>query len=168
MLLFLGSIALLLLGYFFYGKFVEKVFAIDPSRRTPAETMTDGVDYVVMPVWKVFLIQLLNIAGLGPIFGPILGALYGPIALVWIVIGCIFGGAVHDFFSGMLSVRHSGKSIPDVVGMTLGNGFKQFMRGFSVLLLMLVGIVFVLGPAELLENLTGLSTHTWVVSIFAY
>lgn len=168
MLLFLGSIALLLLGYFFYGKFVEKVFAIDPSRRTPAETMTDGVDYVVMPVWKVFLIQLLNIAGLGPIFGPILGALYGPIALVWIVIGCIFGGAVHDFFSGMLSVRHSGKSIPDVVGMTLGNGFKQFMRGFSVLLLMLVGIVFVLGPAELLENLTGLSTHTWVVIIFAY
>jgi len=168
MTLFFGSIICLLLGYFIYGKFVEKVFGIDPGRPTPARTMADGVDYVEMPVWKVFLIQLLNIAGLGPIFGPILGALYGPIALVWIVIGCIFGGAVHDFFSGMLSLRHDGRSIPDVVGFTLGAFFKQFMRGFSVILLILVGIVFVLGPAQLLENLTHLSTHVWVVIIFAY
>jgi len=168
MTLFFGSIASLLLGYFIYGKYVARVFGIEPERPTPAKTMTDGVDYVEMPVWKVFLIQLLNIAGLGPIFGPILGALYGPIALVWIVIGCIFGGAVHDFFAGMLSVRHDGRSIPDIVGFTLGSGFKLFMRGFSVILLVLVGIVFVLGPAGLLENLTGLSTHMWVVIIFAY
>nr|WP_287411010.1 carbon starvation protein A [Pseudodesulfovibrio sp.] len=168
MTLFFGSIILLILGYFIYGSFVAKVFGIDPGRPTPAKTMTDGVDYVEMPVWKVFLIQLLNIAGLGPIFGPILGALYGPIALVWIVIGCIFGGAVHDFFSGMLSVRHGGRSIPDVVGLTLGKGFQQFMRGFSVVLLILVGIVFVLGPAGLLQNLTDISTQMWVVIIFIY
>jgi len=157
-----------IIGIFFLWPVCEKLFGVEPGRPTPANTMSDGVDYVEMPVWKVFLIQLLNIAGLGPIFGPILGALYGPIALVWIVIGCIFGGAVHDYFSGMLSVRNEGRSVPDVVGMTLGNFFKQFMRGFSVLLLVLVGIVFVLGPAGLLENLTSLSTKAWVAIIFLY
>ena len=129
--------------------------------------MADGVDYVKMPPWKIFLIQLLNIAGLGPIYGAILGALYGPVALVWIVFGCIFAGAVHDYFSGV-SVRHDGESIPDVVGHHLGNGFKQFMRGFSVLLLILVGVVFFLGPAELLASLTGIDKQIWTVIIIAY
>lgn len=159
---------MLLLGYFVYGTFVDRIFGADPSRLPPAETMADGVDYLKMPPWKIFLIQLLNIAGLGPIYGPILGALYGPIALVWIVFGCIFGGAVHDYFSGMLSVRHEGRSIPDVVGYNLGNGFKQFMRIFSVILLILVGVVFFLGPAELLENLTGIDRNILIGVIIAY
>lgn len=168
MVLFFVSVGLLLLGYFVYGTFVDRIFGADPSRLTPAETMADGVDYLKMPPWKIFLIQLLNIAGLGPIYGPILGALYGPIALVWIVFGCIFGGAVHDYFSGMLSVRHEGRSIPDVVGYNLGNGFKQFMRIFSVILLILVGVVFFLGPAELLENLTGIDRNILIGVIIAY
>ena len=156
MIMFFASVGLLILGYVIYGRLVDRLFGADPARKTPAETMADGVDYVKMPPWKIFLIQLLNIAGLGPIYGAILGALYGPVALVWIVFGCIFAGAVHDYFSGMLSVRHDGESIPDVVGHHLGNGFKQFMRGFSVLLLILVGVVFFLGPAELLASLTGI------------
>lgn len=130
--------------------------------------MADGVDYLTMPTWKVFLIQLLNIAGLGPIYGPILGALYGPVALIWIVFGCIFGGAVHDYFSGMLSVRYNGQSVPDVVGHNLGNGFKQFMRVFSVILLILVGVVFFLGPAELIQSLTGINIKVLVAIIIAY
>lgn len=168
MLYFFSCVLLLLLGYFIYGRFVDRLFGSDPSRKTPVETMEDGVDYVKMPPWKIFLIQLLNIAGLGPIFGPILGALYGPVALVWIVIGCIFGGAVHDYFSGMLSMRYNGESVPDVVGYNLGNGFKQFMRGFSVLLLLLVGVVFVLGPAKLLTQMTGVQTSILVAVIFGY
>ena len=168
MILFFVSVGMLLLGYFVYGAFVDRIFAADPTRLTPAITMEDGVDYIKMPTWKIFLIQLLNIAGLGPIYGPILGALYGPIALVWIVFGCIFGGAVHDYFSGMLSVRHEGRSIPDVVGYNLGNGFKQLMRGFSVILLILVGVVFFLGPAELLESLTGIDRKILIGIIIAY
>lgn len=168
MALFFISVGLLLLGYFIYGAFVDRIFGSDSSRLTPAVTMEDGVDYIKMPTWKIFLIQLLNIAGLGPIYGPILGALYGPVALIWIVFGCIFGGAVHDYFSGMLSVRYDGKSIPDVVGYNLGNGFKQFMRGFSVILLILVGVVFFLGPAELLESLTGIDRKILIGVIIAY
>jgi carbon starvation protein CstA len=168
MLLFFASVGFLILGYFIYGSLVDRLFGVDPARKTPAETLEDGVDYVKMSPWKIFLIQLLNIAGLGPIYGAILGALYGPIALVWIVFGCIFAGAVHDYFSGMLSVRRNGQSVPDVVGHYLGNGFKQFMRGFSVVLLVLVGVVFFLGPAELLESLTGIDKKTWTVIIIAY
>jgi carbon starvation protein CstA len=168
MLIFFICVGMLVIGYLIYGAFIDRMFGSDPSRQTPAVSMEDGVDYVKMPPWKVFLIQLLNIAGLGPIFGPILGALYGPVALLWIVFGCIFAGAVHDYFSGMLSVRSGGESVPEIVGANLGTGFKQFMRGFSVLLLILVGIVFVLGPAGLLQNLTGWSTHIWVAIIFAY
>ena len=125
-----------------YTKLYE-VFGIDPSRPTPAITQADGVDFVAMPTWKVMLVQLLNIAGVGPIFGPILGALYGPAALIWIVIGSIFAGAVHDYFSGMLSIRHKGGSTPEVVGESLGNVAKQVMRGFSVILLLLVRNNFV-------------------------
>jgi len=168
MVYFIGCIALLVAGYFVYGKFVDNVFGPEPGRLTPAHTLNDGVDFVEMSPAKIFLIQLLNIAGLGPIFGPILGALYGPSALLWIVIGCIFGGAVHDYFSGMLSLRSGGKSIPDVVGFELGNVFKQFMRLFSIVLLLLVGVVFVLGPAKLLGNLSGLAVPAWVAIIFAY
>ncbi len=165
---FLLSIAALIGGYVVYSRVVERMFGVDNCRATPACTMADGVDYVKMNPKNIFLIQLLNIAGLGPVFGPILGALYGPWALVWIVLGSIFAGAVHDYFSGMLSVRYDGKSVPDVVGYNLGNGFKQFMRFFSVVLLLLVGVVFVTGPAKLLDNLTGWGLMVWVVIIFAY
>ena len=168
MLLFFASVAFLIIGYCIYGRIIDKLFAADPSRPTPAVTMADGVDYMELPVWKIFLIQLLNIAGLGPIFGPILGALYGPVALIWIVVGCIFAGAVHDYFSGMLSVRYEGQSVPDVVGRNLGNGFKQFMRGFSVILLILVGVVFFLGPAALLQSLTGIDLKVLIGCIIAY
>lgn len=168
MLYFFSCVAALVFGYFFYGKFVDKAFGPQPHRLTPAKGLADGVDYVEMSPRKIFLIQLLNIAGLGPIFGPILGALYGPSALLWIVIGCIFGGAVHDYFSGMLSIRHGGKSIPDVVGYQLGNGFKQFMRVFSIILLLLVGVIFVVGPAGLLAKLSSLSVPVWVAIIFCY
>jgi len=166
--IFFVAVAALILGYVLYGALIDRVFVIAPARRTPAVTEADGVDFVAMPTWKVMLIQLLNIAGVGPIFGPILGALYGPSALIWIVIGSIFAGAVHDYFSGMLSVRHKGESVPEVVGYSLGNRAKQFMRGFSVILLVLVGVVFVAAPAQLLNNMTGTPMSILVAIIFAY
>jgi len=168
MIIFFTSVAVLILGYLIYGAFIDRIFGADVKRKTPAETMQDGVDYLKLPPWKIFLIQLLNIAGLGPIFGPILGALYGPVALIWIVLGAIFAGAVHDYFSGMLSVRYNGQSVPDVVGHNLGQVFKQIMRGFSVILLILVGVVFFLGPAELLQNLTGINVKVLIAIILAY
>ena len=168
MLLFFVSLSALLLGYFIYGTVVDRIFGVDPTRLTPAVTLEDGVDFIKMPTWKIFLIQLLNIAGLGPIYGPILGALYGPVALIWIVLGCIFGGAVHDYFSGMLSIRYDGQSVPDVVGHNLGNGFRQLMRVFSVILLILVGVVFFLGPAALLQNMTGINLQVLIGIIIAY
>ena len=150
---FIASLLALLAGYFFYGKIVDRHFGADPSRKTPAVTKSDGVDFVPLPWYKIFLIQFLNIAGLGPIFGAIMGALYGPVAFLWIVFGCIFAGATHDYFSGMLSVRHEGRSIPEIVGNYLGEGARKFMRVFSVILLVLVGVVFMMGPAGLLANL---------------
>ncbi len=168
MTFFLLCVGLLIVGYFTYGVFVERVFGIDANRKTPCISKEDGVDYISMPTWKVFFIQLLDIAGLGPIFGPILGALYGPSALLWIVIGCIFGGAVHDYFSGMLSVRSGGKSIPEVVGDIMGMPARQTLRIFSVILLLLVGVVFILGPAKLLTNLTGINLQLLIGCIFFY
>ena len=169
---FLLAVAALIAGYAVYSRVVEKMFGTDTSRTTPACSMADGVDYIKLPPAKIFLIQLLNIAGVGPVFGPILGALYGPSALLWIVLGSIFAGGVHDYFSGMMSVRYNGKSIPDVVGFTLGNFFKQFMRVFSIILLVLVGVVFVSAPAGLLANLDGMPSSmtlfVWVCIIFAY
>lgn len=149
---------------------MEKVFGVDKNRETPAYTLNDGVDFVPLPWWKIFLIQFLNIAGLGPIFGAVLGAAYGPIAFLWIVLGCIFAGAVHDYFSGMLSIRNDGASIPEVVGKYLGVGFKQFMRGFTVLLMILVGAVFVVGPAGILASLTpeSLTKTFWVYAVLIY
>ncbi|USD66707.1 carbon starvation protein A [Vibrio sp. SCSIO 43136] len=174
MMWFLTCIAALIGGYFIYGTFVEKVFGINEKRKTPAYTKQDGVDYVPMSNKKVYLVQLLNIAGVGPIFGPIMGALYGPAAMLWIVLGCIFAGAVHDYFSGMLSVRNGGASVPTITGKYLGNGAKHFMNIFAIVLLLLVGVVFVSAPAGMLTNLVNDQTGAnipmtaMVIAIFAY
>lgn len=167
---FILATVALVVGYIVYGGIVAKVFGAQPERPTPAKTMADGVDYVEMPTWKVWLVQLLNIAGVGPVFGPILGAVWGPSALVWIVIGTIFAGAVHDYMSGMLSVRYNGANVPAIVGYNLGNIAKQVMRVFAVVLLVLVGVVFVAAPAGLLAKLTpqALDLKFWVCVIFAY
>ena len=154
MIWFFFCIAVLLTGYFVYGKIIEKVFVINPNKNTPAYTMTDGVDYVPMSKKRIWLIQLLNIAGTGPIFGPILGALYGPVAMLWIVIGCIFAGAVHDYFCGMLSVRNGGASMPYLTGKYLGKPIKHFVNLLAVVLLLLVGVVFVASPAQLMSAIT--------------
>ena len=170
--MFTFTIALLALiaGYFFYGKFVEKIFGFDPARKTPAYTKQDGVDYIPMPTWKIFMIQFLNIAGLGPIFGAIMGAKFGTASYLWIVLGSIFAGAVHDFLAGMISLRNGGESLPETIGRYLGVNFKQFMRGFTVLLMVLVGAVFVAGPAGLLAKLTpeSLDLSFWATVVFVY
>ncbi len=170
MISFFISLALLVLGYFVYGKFVEKVFKPDLSRKTPAKAHPDGVDYVTMPTWKMFMIQFLDIAGLGPIFGTILGAMYGTSCYIWIVIGCIFGGAVHDYMSGMLSVRNDGRNVPEITGKYLGKGMKQFSRVISILLMIMCGTVFVTGSAGLLADLTpeSLDITFWSAVIFIY
>jgi carbon starvation protein CstA len=170
MITFFVSIALLFGGYFIYGSFIERVFGVDKNRKTPAYTLTDGVDYVPMGWGKIFLIQFLNIAGLGPIFGAVMGAIYGPAAFLWIVFGSIFGGAVHDYLSGMMSVRNRGMSLPELGGEYMGTVFKQIMRAFSVVLMVLVGAVFIAGPSKLLANLTPeyLDYTFWCVVIFIY
>jgi len=174
MLWFFACVVMLLAGYFFYGRFIEKVFGIQEDRTTPAFSKTDGVDYVPMSKSKVYLVQLLNIAGVGPIFGPIMGALYGPAAMLWIVLGCIFAGAVHDYFSGMLSIRNGGASVPNITGKYLGNGAKHFMNIFALVLLLLVGVVFVSAPAGMITNLVNQQTDlampmlTMVGIIFSY
>ena len=168
MITFLVSITLLVLGFVFYGRFIEKFFGADDSIKTPAVSQTDGVDFTPLPTWKVFTIQFLNIAGLGPVFGAILGAQYGQWAYVWIVVGCIFMGAVHDYFSGMLSLRNGGASVPELVGKYLGNGFRQLLRVFTLLLLIFVGVAFVSGPAGLLAYQTNGGFEVWVYIIFGY
>lgn len=167
---FLISLAVLLGGYFIYGAIVEKAFGTDAGRPTPAYTRRDGVDYLPMPTWKVFLIQFLNIAGIGPIFGAIMGVMFGPAAFLWIVLGTIFAGAVHDFLSGMISVRMGGLSLPEIVGSQLGRGVKNVMAIFSIVLLLMVGAVFVTSPAGILAGMTPawLSGEVWVLIIFAY
>ena len=165
---FLASFALLLGGYFVYGAFVEKIFGIDRKRPTPLHLHKDGVDYVPLPRYKIFLVQLLNIAGLGPVLGPILGALYGPSALLWVVFGCIFGGATHDFCAGMMSLRYGGASYPEIIGRNLGKGVRRFMEGFTIIFMIMVGAVFVLGPAKLLESISGVGFIWWSALIFAY
>ena len=152
MISFLLCLAILIAGYFFYGKVVENTFGPD-DRETPAVRINDGVDYVVLPQWKLFMIQLLNIAGLGPIFGALSGALWGPIVFLWITFGTIFAGGVHDYFSGMLSERNDGVSISEISGIYLGKTMKNVMRVFSVVLLIMVGTVFAVGPAGLLQLL---------------
>ena len=169
MITFLVCLALLVTAYFTYGRYLERQVGIDGLAETPCKKLYDGIDYVPLPRWRVFLIQLLNIAGTGPIFGAILGACFGPVAFLWITLGGIFMGAMHDFISGMMLVRNNGLSIPEVVGNYLGNGMRQFMRVFSVLLLILVGAVFLLSPAQLLGAMTpNISTPVWVWIILAY
>ncbi len=168
MITFLFSILFLVLGYFFYGKFIERFFGADNSIETPAIRMADGVDYLPMKPWRMYTIQFLNIAGLGPIFGAILGAMYGPMAYLWIIIGNIFMGATHDYFSGMLSLRNDGASLPELVGKYLGGGFRQTLRVFTLLLLIMVGVAFVNGPADLLNSYTGINFKIWLYIIFAY
>lgn len=159
-----------MLGYFIYSKFIERLLGVDANRTTPAVAHPDGVDYVPMKPWRVFLIQFLNIAGVGPICGAIMGAQFGTASFIWIVFGCIFAGAVHDFISGFISLRQDGASLPEIHGTYLGNGMKQFMRGFTVLLMILVGAVFVNTPAVLLnQNFTpDWNIFIWVGIIFAY
>jgi carbon starvation protein CstA len=162
------SVTLLILGYLVYGRVAERFFGTDPARPTPAYTRNDGIDYIPMKGWRVFMIQFLNIAGLGPIFGAILGAMYGPVVYIWIVLGCIFMGAVHDYFGGMLSVRHDGASLPELVGTYLGKPMKIFLRVFTLFLLIFVGVAFVSGPAKLLNTMSGFSLTFWLGLIFFY
>lgn len=166
MISFSVSLVALILGYLLYGRFVEKVFGPD-DRTTPAVAKADGLDFMVLPNWKVFMIQFLNIAGTGPIFGAIMGAKFGPVAYLWIVFGCIFAGATHDYLCGMLSMRHDGASLPELVGRYLGNTTKSVTLVFTVLLLIMVGTVFVYSPAEILHTLGG-DVLMWVIIIFAY
>ena len=174
MLIFFVSLTILILGYKFYSPFVEKQAGIDPTAITPQERLNDGVDYVAISPVKAFLIQFLNIAGVGPIFGPILGALYGPIALVWIVLGNVLGGAVHDYFSGVMSIKEDGKSLPEIAGHYYNLIFKGVMLVFTAMLLFFVGVVFIMSPAGLLSNLsyfegTFLAGNTfWVLVILGY
>ena len=175
MISFVLSLVALVAGYFLYGRFVERVFGPD-DRETPAVSKADGVDFMVLPSWKIFMIQFLNIAGTGPIFGAIMGAQFGPAAYLWIVLGCIFAGATHDYLSGMLSVRHGGANQPEIIGIYLGKRTKQVMLVFSVFLLMMVGAVFVFSPAKILGDMwepaavaDSLGRYTfWIVIIFVY
>ena len=166
MITFVLCLIALVLGYFLYGTFVERVFGPD-DRETPAVAKADGVDFMVLPNWKIFMIQFLNIAGTGPIFGAIMGAMFGPAAYLWIVFGCIFAGATHDYLSGMISLRKGGVGLPEIIGDTLGNTTRKVMLVFSVLLLVIVGVVFVYSPAEILESMAG-TTTMWIIIIFAY
>ncbi len=173
MVTFIVSFLLLILGYVLYGAFVDKVFGSDPQRQTPCYASQDGVDYIPMPTWKVFLIQFLNIAGTGPIFGAIQGILFGPAAYLWIVLGCVLGGAVHDYMSGMISLRKNGASLPEIVGDELGAVARIALRVMALVLMILVGAVFVTTPAGLLANMIGGDSMLgenlfWIIIIFAY
>lgn len=169
MISFFVALILLIVGYFLYSKRIELIFGID-DRETPAIAIHDGVDNIPLPKWKAFLIELLNIAGTGPIFGAIAGALFGPIVFIWIVIGCIFGGAVHDYMTGMISSRHGGHSIPSISKIYLGKEFSVILRIFSVILLILVTAVFVVSPSSLLETLTNghIKAIIWMTIILVY
>jgi len=164
------ALVALVAGYLFYGTFVAHVLGIDPTRRTPAYTRRDNVDYLPMPTWKVFLIQFLNIAGLGPIFGAIMGIMFGPAAFLWIVLGTIFAGAVHDFCSAFISLRSDGISLPQIIGDQLGNTIKRVMNLLTILLMILVAAVFVLNPADIIAGMTPdyLDRTIWIAAIFIY
>ena len=168
MITFLISITLLIAGYFIYAKFIDKFFGADPQKTVPAVEMADGVDYQVIKSWKIFIIQFLNIAGLGPIFGAILGAAYGPIAYLWIVLGCIFMGAAHDYTAGMLSIRHKGASLNEIIGIYLGKRLQKFLTFIIIALLFAVGTSFISGPAGLLQQMSGWDIKFWITLIFIY
>ncbi len=168
MVTFFASIILLVVGYIVYGKVVERILGIDDQQDTPAYSNQDGMDYMPMSWWRASLIQLLNIAGLGPIFGALLGALYGPVAFIWIVIGAIFGGAVHDYFAGMLSLRHNGEQYPSLVGKYLGKSAQSVINIISIMLMILVAAAFTAGPAQLMSEVTPLSFMASILIVFAY
>ena len=167
---FLISLAILVGGYFVYGYIIDRIMGTSPKTPMPAYEKRDDVDFRPMAPWRVFLIQFLNIAGIGPIFGAIMGIMFGPAAFLWIALGTIFAGAVHDFCAGVISIRMGGASLPETVGRELGPGIKQFMRAFSVILLIFVAAVFVITPAGLLSAMTlhSLDTMFWIFCIFAY
>jgi len=170
MVTFVIALIVLVLGYVFYGKFIERLFGADPNRDVPAKSMADGVDYIAMPTWKAYMIQFLNIAGLGPIFGAIMGAKFGTASYLWIVFGTIFAGSVHDYLSGMISMRHGGESLPQLIGRYLGSPIQKVFIIFSMVLLVLVGAVFVSQPADILARLTpeSMGVNMWIVIIFIY
>lgn len=169
MITFIICLSLLVVAYFTYGSYLEKLAEADDSKLTPALRLEDGVDYIKLPRWRVFLIQLLNIAGTGPIFGAILGACFGPVAFLWITLGCIFFGAMHDYLSGMLILRNDGKSLPEIIGMYLGDKTRMIVRVFSIALMVLVGAVFILSPAQLLSSMVdGVSQQVWIYIILIY
>ena len=170
MITFSLAIVILIAGYFIYGKFVSRLFGEDNSRSVPSQTMADGVDFVSMPTWKVFTIQFMNIAGLGPVFGAIMGAKFGTASYLWIVFGCIFAGAVHDYLAAMMSLRNGGESLPNLIGRYLGSGIQHFFTIFTLVVLILVGCVFVSQPADLLASITGgiFGRHFWMIAIFLY
>ena len=171
MISFLLALAVLIAGYLVYGRFISRVFGVDDHRQTPCFTHQDGIDFIPMPTWKVYMIQFLNIAGLGPIFGAIMGAKFGTASYLWIVLGTIFAGAVHDYLSGMISLRMNGASLPEIIGFFLGRHARRVMGVFISILMILVGAVFISGPAELLGNMTsrfGVTTYWWIGIIFIY
>lgn len=168
MTVFLLAVATLIVGYLIYGRIVEKVFSINEKAKTPAIAKCDNVDFMILPTWRVFLIQFLNIAGLGPVFGAILGALYGPVALLWIVFGSIFAGGVHDYMAGMISVRNGGQSLVPLVEKYLGSKIKGIFLIFMVFFLLLLGSVFAMSPAQMLANMSQTPFVWWIIAIFGY
>ena len=168
MVTFFAALIVLFAGYAVYSKVLEKAFGVNDARETPAYTVNDGMDYVPMSWWKGWLIQLLNIAGLGPVFGAVAGALYGPVAFIWIVFGCIFAGGVHDYFSGMLSLKHGGAQFPTIVGKYLGSVAKKAITIISVVLMILVAAAFTAGPAQLIAQITPLSFMAALILVFVY
>ncbi len=169
LMVFIGCALLLVLGYLVYGRLAERVYGVDMNMQMPCRQLADGVDYVAMPTWRVFMIQLLNIAGLGPVFGAFAGCLFGPVALLWIVLGCILAGAVHDFMAAVASAEHAGENLPELVGRYLGRGARYAMRFLCILLMLLVGVVFTTGPAGMLYALfSSISVTWWCVIILGY
>lgn len=170
MVTFIGGIVLLILGYFIYGAYIDRTFEPATDRETPAEVLRDNLDFIPMPRWKNAIIELLNIAGTGPIFGPIMGALYGPVAYIWIVFGCIFAGGVHDYMLGMVSLRNNGDQLPSLAGKYIGKVARHLVNLFACLLLLLVGTVFVTSPANLIQQALpfGSNLQVIIVLIFIY
>lgn len=169
MITFIVCLGLLITAYFTYGRYLEHLADVDTKHKTPVNRLEDGIDYIRLPRWRIFLIQLLNIAGTGPIFGAILGACFGPIAFLWITLGGIFFGAMHDFLSGMIIMRHDGRSLPEIIGIYLGIPTRMIVRIFSIILMVLVGAVFILSPADLLTNMVpGISKNIWIWIILIY
>jgi carbon starvation protein CstA len=168
MITFIICLAVLVAAYFLYGGALSRIAKLDKSADVPSKSMYDGVDYMPLPRWRIFLIQLLNIAGTGPIFGAILGACYGPVAFLWITLGGIFMGAMHDFFAGVISLRHGGKSLPETIGIYLGGGMRKFSLVVIPILMVLVGGVFIVTPSEILASMTDIPYLAWVAIIIVY